>query len=74
MSKITKIPMPENIERIETGSLQFGDDWAGVFIRGDNAVDYANILNEIELKAKNINVINRVNLIRFINLLRSCKQ
>lgn len=27
--------------RVETGPLQFGDDWPGVFIRGDNAMRYA---------------------------------
>lgn len=24
--------------RIETGAVQFGDDWPGLFIRGDNAM------------------------------------
>ena len=28
--------MPATTERIETGPLQFGDDWPGVFIRCDN--------------------------------------
>jgi hypothetical protein len=23
--------------RVETGAVQFGDDWPGLFIRGDNA-------------------------------------
>jgi hypothetical protein len=32
---------PPPRKRIETGSLQFGSDWAGVFIRGDNAFAYA---------------------------------
>jgi len=32
--------------RIETGSVQFGDDWPGVFIRGDNAAYYAMILKQ----------------------------
>lgn len=27
-------------ERIETGVIQFGDDWPGVFIRGDDAFNY----------------------------------
>lgn len=27
-------------ERIETGVVQFGDDWPGIFIRGDNAKMY----------------------------------
>lgn len=26
--------------RVETGPVQFGDDWPGVFIRGDNAFFY----------------------------------
>jgi hypothetical protein len=27
--------------RVETGPIQFGDDWPGTFIRGDNAFHYA---------------------------------
>jgi hypothetical protein len=38
--------------RPESGSLSFGDDWAGVFIRGDNAMYYASqvttMLNVLE--------------------------
>lgn len=29
------------MSRIETGPIQFGDDWPGLFIRGDNAIGYA---------------------------------
>lgn len=29
-------------ERPETGPMMFGNDWPGVFIRGDNAFFYAN--------------------------------
>jgi hypothetical protein len=39
---ITKLPA--QAERVETGPLQFGDDWPGVFIRGDNALFYARAL------------------------------
>jgi len=28
-------------DRPETGTMQFGDDWPGVFIRGDNAFAFA---------------------------------
>ncbi len=28
-------------ERAETGPMRFGDDWNGVFIRGDNALMFA---------------------------------
>jgi len=30
--------------RCETGPIRFGDDWPGVFIRGDNAAYYAHIV------------------------------
>lgn len=41
--KIQLIPLPEDFEggRVETGPVQFGDDWPGTFIRGDNAAWYA---------------------------------
>lgn len=32
---------PEQETRVESGPVQFGDDWPGVFIRGDNAMYYA---------------------------------
>lgn len=39
-------------KRAETGSMQFGDDWPGVFIRGDNAGPYgmylASLLEDLE--------------------------
>ena len=31
----------EPTARIATGPLKFGDDWPGVFIRGDEALGYA---------------------------------
>ena len=31
--------------RPETGPMQFGDDWPGVFIRGDNAVYYRMVVS-----------------------------
>ena len=33
---IQKLPAPTEISRVETGAIQFGDDWPGYFIRGDN--------------------------------------
>lgn len=50
--KIRKFPKQE--KRVETGPIQFGDDWPGVFIRGDNAAYYAFTLKSmIEYKRKN---------------------
>jgi len=39
--------LPAQAERVETGPVQFGDDWPGVFIRGDNAGYYALVLKEV---------------------------
>lgn len=36
--------LPAQSERVECGAIQFGDDWPGVFIRGDNAGYYAMML------------------------------
>jgi hypothetical protein len=40
MPEITKVPGVT--ERIDTGPLQFGDDWPGVFFRGADALNFAN--------------------------------
>jgi hypothetical protein len=32
--------------RAETGVIQFGDDWPGIFIRGDNALSFAFMIRE----------------------------
>lgn len=45
MSEIRKLPA--QAERVETGPVQFGDDWPGVFIRGDNAAYYAMLLGQV---------------------------
>lgn len=34
---LQKLPSP-GPDRVETGPVQFGEDWPGVFIRGDNAL------------------------------------
>jgi hypothetical protein len=35
---IQMLPAPLELPRVETGAVQFGDDWPGLFIRGDNAL------------------------------------
>jgi hypothetical protein len=32
--------------RVDTGPTQFGDDWPGVFIRGDDAFHFATCIGE----------------------------
>ena len=34
--KIRQCPAPDG-KRVDTGAVQFGDDWPGLFIRGDRA-------------------------------------
>jgi len=40
--KLQKIPLDG--AQPGTGPMQFGDDWPGVFIRGDDAIGYASAL------------------------------
>ena len=46
MDNIQKIDM-KVIPRVETGPMEFAQDWPGVFIRGDNAMAYALYLDTI---------------------------
>lgn len=41
---VRKLNEPENGERVETGAVQFGNDWPGVFIRGDQCVHLCGLL------------------------------
>jgi hypothetical protein len=38
-AKLTKIPLPGGSGAVPSGALQFQDDWPGLFIRGDEAVN-----------------------------------
>jgi hypothetical protein len=33
--------LPAQEQRVETGPVRFGEDWPGLFIRGDNAMNFA---------------------------------
>lgn len=39
--------LPQQTPRIETGPLKFGNDWQGVYIRGDNAMWWGMQLGEL---------------------------
>lgn len=45
MNDIRKLPA--QAERVETGPTQFGEDWPGVFIRGDHAAYFATALEQV---------------------------
>jgi len=37
INRVQQVEAPRGIARVETGAVQFGDDWPGLFVRGDNA-------------------------------------
>jgi hypothetical protein len=47
-SGVQVIPYPDTADRIETGAVQFGNDWPGLFVRCDNALDVAMAIEAIE--------------------------
>lgn len=56
--------------RAETGAMQFGDDWPGVFIRGDNAMFYATV---IERALETADPFCRIYLQSLYDVLVSCR-
>lgn len=61
--------LEEQEERVETGPIQFGDDWPGFFLRGD---DCAKLIATYEtLKICNDHVIYRTIMDDFINQLKT---
>lgn len=36
--RIVMLPLPDGMTRMESGPVQFGDDWPGLFMRGDEAI------------------------------------
>ena len=68
--------------RAETGVMQFEKDWPGVFIRGDEALSYANqlqiLLDGLESRARLGNISEQEigaweKLKGFVELLESCR-
>jgi hypothetical protein len=73
MKKHQKIPLDD--ARPETGPMQFGGDWPGVFIRGDNALGYALALRRAverlaEVDGPSVDVARLADL---VELLGSCR-
>lgn len=58
--------------RPETGPMQFGDDWPGVFIRGDNALFGALMLEQILKYVPEDAWVERSWAASHAGLLRSC--
>lgn len=61
--------------RVETGALQFNEDWPGIFVRGDNAFHYnmhlKAALNAAE-KGLDLDFITKSVLKSLVDLFDSC--
>lgn len=60
--------------RLETGAARMPDDWSGVFIRGDNAIHYAIVLDLVLSSDATIDAIDRSTLRGLRDLLTSCRE
>jgi hypothetical protein len=60
--------VPHDGPRIETGALRVGDDWRGLFVRGDNCIAYATLTR---LHAKHLRDLNTPDLTLTAGLLES---
>lgn len=78
MSEMRNLRAPS--KRVETGPLQFGEDWPGVFFRGDDALAYALALERalgymIENPVLGVDYeYTRVSLIGLQRALKECHQ
>lgn len=67
--------LPAVEERVETGPVAFGDDWPGVFIRGDNALlGFVPPLLRAIKQNENAggNVFDHMALVSLLQVLQSC--
>jgi hypothetical protein len=67
--------LPAQAERVETGAVRFGDDWPGVFIRGDNAMNFAYHLETLLDEAEGVEhiALTMAVLRGLLSDLRSCR-
>jgi len=59
------------VPRVETGPLRFGDDWPGVFLRGDQAILAGETLDHL-LRGGYLDGLHRRALEELVEVLRSC--
>jgi hypothetical protein len=69
---LQKIPTPADMAlRPNTGPMRFVGNWPGVFIRGDEALHYAAV---IEMAIKNNDELKRNSILAsLVRLLKSCR-
>lgn len=68
---VTKLPKQE--PRMETGNIQFGNDWVGLFLRGDDCAGYSGSF-EMILRDPYLNPLARIHLRELLTLLQNTKE
>lgn len=59
------------MSRLETGPVQCGDDWPGIFIRGDDALKYAMTIRQV-CKHSHLNWVSKSVLEGLAETLEGC--
>lgn len=73
----TQIQRDTPSNRVETGVVQFNDDWPGVWIRGDNAMYFALRLQQLIAMVENpgtqpVDLFTIITAKNLVDLLGSC--
>lgn len=74
MDKIEIRKLPEQEDRVETGPVRFGDDWTGLFIRGDTAFHIAHTLRAVLEHETFEHPVLKNQLEGFAELMESCSE
>lgn len=72
LENIVMLPLPAGMTRMETGQVQFGDDWPGIFLRGDNAIGIAIVLKGIADMLPNLDPVSAAQLRATALVLTAC--
>ncbi|MGD0904958.1 MAG: hypothetical protein ABR924_18805 [Terracidiphilus sp.] len=64
--------LPEQNPRVESGPIRFGEDWPGLFLRGDSCISYAYHLDQL-LKRGHDAGISRLIVENLLNDLHSTR-
>lgn len=70
--ELIKLPLPDGMPRMESGPVQFGDDWPGIFLRGDNAVGIGVLLDSFS-DLPGLDAITRLRINSTAKSLMSCR-
>jgi hypothetical protein len=73
VDEVRPIPLPEGEPRVETGPVQFGNDWPGIFIRGDVAFGFRMMLSRVLNFIGPRDSLTALELQDLCDLLESCR-